>query len=318
MIPSLEIKLVCGLNYSSGGMVMPERSFSSISYGFSYQGSLKDDEIKGSYNSYTTLFRELDPRIVQWWTTDPEHKKTPWESPYVSMGNNPILNSDFLGNSPTDWIRDKSGKIYDNHMSGKDKVTADQEWLGPSNDNYINGISMLPKAPSVPPSMFNPEDKNQPQDYQIENKSTIAKGLKTTSDVLGLVGLGADGVENLGTAKTMANAAKNIGTYTFVGGVFVDGALVATGNESPTKGMLNTAVGYASWAIGGPWGLAIGATYFSLDKSGAFDSHGFINSTPHFNPYVAMSTSIQKPILFHHKAKYINQESILKLKPTNY
>jgi len=34
----------------------------------------KDDDIKGSWNSYTTEFREYDPRIARWFSIDPEFK----------------------------------------------------------------------------------------------------------------------------------------------------------------------------------------------------------------------------------------------------
>jgi len=66
-------------------------------YRYGYQGSEKDDEVKGQGNSYTTRFRQLDPRIGRWLSIDP--KATAWESPYVSMGNNPIINNDILGDT---------------------------------------------------------------------------------------------------------------------------------------------------------------------------------------------------------------------------
>lgn len=53
--------------------------------------------MKGKGNSYTTYFRQLDPRLGRWLTIDP--KARPWESPYVSMANNPILYSDHLGDT---------------------------------------------------------------------------------------------------------------------------------------------------------------------------------------------------------------------------
>ncbi|MCB9196581.1 MAG: hypothetical protein H6598_10185 [Flavobacteriales bacterium] len=65
-------------------------------YSYGYQGSEKDDEVKGTGNSYTTFFRQLDPRLGRWLTIDPVFQ--PWQSPYTSMDNNPIIYNDLLGN----------------------------------------------------------------------------------------------------------------------------------------------------------------------------------------------------------------------------
>jgi RHS repeat-associated protein len=58
---------------------------------------LKDDEIQGVGNSYTTEFRQYDARLGRWTALDP--KRSAWESPYVSMGNNPIINTDVKGDT---------------------------------------------------------------------------------------------------------------------------------------------------------------------------------------------------------------------------
>lgn len=81
------------------GMLMPNRHAQQASgdYRYGYQGSEKDDEIKGSGNSYTTYYRQLDTRVGRWFSIDP--KATAWESPYVSMGNSPIMNNDPLGDT---------------------------------------------------------------------------------------------------------------------------------------------------------------------------------------------------------------------------
>ncbi len=79
------------------GMLMPNRHAESPSgdYRYGYQGSEKDNEIKGEGNSYTTHFRQLDPRIGRWFSIDPVFQ--PWQSPYCSMDNNPILFNDPKG-----------------------------------------------------------------------------------------------------------------------------------------------------------------------------------------------------------------------------
>ncbi len=79
------------------GMLIKERSFSSDSYRFGYQGSLKDDEISGNGNVYSTEFRQLDIRICRWFSVDPEFSSQPWINPYSSMNNNPTNFTDIQG-----------------------------------------------------------------------------------------------------------------------------------------------------------------------------------------------------------------------------
>ena len=54
--------------------------------------------MKGSGNSYTTFFRQYDPRIARWKSIDPV--KAAWESPYVAFRNSPIILNDPNGDCP--------------------------------------------------------------------------------------------------------------------------------------------------------------------------------------------------------------------------
>ncbi len=74
-------------------------------YRFGYQGSEKDNEVSGDGNSYTTEFRQLDPRLGRWFSVDPVFQ--PWQSPYTSMDNNPIGLNDPKGLDPK---KEKNGK----------------------------------------------------------------------------------------------------------------------------------------------------------------------------------------------------------------
>ena len=60
-----------------------------------------DNELKGEGNSYTTEFRQYDPRIGRWLSPDPLQKQLPWQSPYVAMDNKPIIRNDVNGDCPT-------------------------------------------------------------------------------------------------------------------------------------------------------------------------------------------------------------------------
>lgn len=65
----------------------------------------RDDETSGSGNSYTTTFRQYDPRLGRWKSLDPLKAEFPWQSPYVGMDNSPILLSDPFGDST--WVNSR-------------------------------------------------------------------------------------------------------------------------------------------------------------------------------------------------------------------
>jgi RHS repeat-associated protein len=59
-----------------------------------FNGMEKDDEVKGGGNSYTTEFRQYDPRLGCWLSLDLLSKKQPFLSPYTFVNNNPIFRID--------------------------------------------------------------------------------------------------------------------------------------------------------------------------------------------------------------------------------
>jgi len=97
---------VCG----TFGMMIKSREFVGFDgYRMGYQGSEKDDEIKGEGDSYTTEFRILDVRLGRWLSVDPEY--TAWDNPYMSMSNNPILYNDVAGDVAGDDKKKKEDKV---------------------------------------------------------------------------------------------------------------------------------------------------------------------------------------------------------------
>ncbi|MBX7204091.1 MAG: hypothetical protein K1X81_01580 [Bacteroidia bacterium] len=60
-------------------------------YVFGFNGKEHDDETYGEGNAYDFGARIYDARLGRWLTEDPLAKKFPNESPFVSMGNNPII-----------------------------------------------------------------------------------------------------------------------------------------------------------------------------------------------------------------------------------
>jgi RHS repeat-associated protein len=73
---------------------MPGRHGSVSSYRYGAFGYESDDEVKGEKNSYTTEFRQYDPRIGRWLSMDPLNAIMPGHSPYSFSNNNPIYGSD--------------------------------------------------------------------------------------------------------------------------------------------------------------------------------------------------------------------------------
>ncbi|WP_300662073.1 toxin C-terminal domain-containing protein, partial [Fluviicola sp.] len=84
-------------DYYPFGMEMPGRHTNEGAYRFGYNGMELDNEAKGNGNSYTTEFRQYDPRLGRWLSLDPLMAEFPWMSPYVAFDNNPVYYTDPLG-----------------------------------------------------------------------------------------------------------------------------------------------------------------------------------------------------------------------------
>ncbi len=87
--------VVSATDYYPFGWEMPGRSVNKAGYRFGFNGVERSPEIGDGHN--TTYFREQDTRIARWWQVDPKIRD--FESPYVMMGNNPVLFSDVMGDT---------------------------------------------------------------------------------------------------------------------------------------------------------------------------------------------------------------------------
>ena len=77
---------------------MPGRTLNSAAgYRYGYNGMEKDKEVSGNGNSYTTQFRQYDPRLGRWKSLDPLMNMFPSISPYTAFDNNPIFYIDPYG-----------------------------------------------------------------------------------------------------------------------------------------------------------------------------------------------------------------------------
>ncbi|MBK9993713.1 MAG: hypothetical protein IPP01_06965 [Saprospiraceae bacterium] len=106
-------KLIDGTNYINDirsaveyypfGMTMPGRDSSGLTLDYGYQGMVKDNEIKGKGNSYSTEYRQYDPRVGNWNTADPKEFLFENITPYNFVFNNPIVGTDPKGDCPPCW-----------------------------------------------------------------------------------------------------------------------------------------------------------------------------------------------------------------------
>lgn len=99
-------------------------------YRYGFNGMEKDDEVKGSGNSYTTEFRQYDSRLGRWLSIDPMMSKYPHQSPYAAYNNNPVYFIDPYGlegvgeplNPETDNQNSNDGGPVDSYYVGKGNV----------------------------------------------------------------------------------------------------------------------------------------------------------------------------------------------------
>ena len=99
-----------------------------------------DREIKGAGYHYTTYFRQYDPLVGRWWSTDPVIH--PWESSYASFHNNPVFFTDPFGSNPKGdnppkgdppWLPDPGdydiGETWTDERTGQEyRKEEDGEW----------------------------------------------------------------------------------------------------------------------------------------------------------------------------------------------
>ncbi len=85
----IEGSAVNGADYYPFGLAMPGRSWSSEGYRFGYQGQFAEKDEETGWNAFE--LRMYDPVVGRWLSID---KYRQFASPYMGMGNNPIIGID--------------------------------------------------------------------------------------------------------------------------------------------------------------------------------------------------------------------------------
>ena len=98
-------------------------------YRYAYNGMEQDEEVSGSGNSYTTEFRQYDPRLGRWKSLDPLMAKFPWQSPYCAFDDNPIYFIDPYGLSATNGGDDDKRKMRGKSSKVKGKTNVPEKTL---------------------------------------------------------------------------------------------------------------------------------------------------------------------------------------------
>jgi len=84
-------EILSSTDYYPFGFEMPGRSYTGGGYRYGFNSMEKDDEIKGSGNSYDFGARIYDPRVGRWLAVDPLAGKYPDISPFVFVANSPLV-----------------------------------------------------------------------------------------------------------------------------------------------------------------------------------------------------------------------------------
>ena len=87
----------------------------------------RDNEVKGNGNSYTSYWRQYDPRLGRWMSDEP--KPVAWESGYAAFRNNPVYYADPSGDWPKigQFLRKVFKKVFGGgdgkNLAGKGRIS---------------------------------------------------------------------------------------------------------------------------------------------------------------------------------------------------
>ncbi len=106
---------------------------------FGFNGMEKDDEIKGSGNSYDYGARIYDSRVGRWLSRDPLEKKYPSLTPYNFVANSPIFLIDPDGKEIFIYYTGKDGRTNSMRYTPMMEVPSDDEFTA----RVINNLNQI-------------------------------------------------------------------------------------------------------------------------------------------------------------------------------
>jgi RHS repeat-associated protein len=93
-------------------------------------------------NSYTTEFRQYDPRLGRWMSRDPLAAQFPWQSPYCAFDNKPVLLTDPSGLASEGGPGDPPTKAFKIHSTFGSEVAKSirilAEFMFEQSDEWLN------------------------------------------------------------------------------------------------------------------------------------------------------------------------------------
>jgi len=124
-------------DYYPYGMAMPGRKGSVDDYRYAFNGMEHDSELSGNGNSYTTMFRQYDPRLGRWKSVDPMANIAPGWTPYRIAFDNPMLFTDPSGL----FEKRKEARRYKKSKGIKGRVRKRKKGVGFTIDDKKNDRS---------------------------------------------------------------------------------------------------------------------------------------------------------------------------------
>ncbi len=238
-------------------MILPNRTFSSESYRYGWNGHEKDEEFTGSQSHYNFGARIYDGRIGRFLSIDPLSPEYPMWSPYQYAANSPISTIDIYGLGPGDaqeHTTPDGGSMTLPSSSTVTKFSSDKTYS-------VGGKEIRVAEESVQSFIYNDNT------YTAQFDKETGKFTKY---------LGSDGTELSYTTNTLPDVS-NSGEY-FASHAGVAGIIALSDGPEPFIADAVAVLYYGGIAIGAIWSVKNLLDAVSV-SSPAIPFSGFVDET---------------------------------------